>query len=34
MKGGTRAAVAIGAGYVLGRRRKMRLATILSLIHI
>jgi hypothetical protein len=30
MKGGTRAAVAIGVGYVLGRRRKMRLATILA----
>ena len=30
MKGGTRAAVAIGVGYVLGRRRKMRLATVLA----
>ncbi|HEX3489153.1 MAG TPA: hypothetical protein VHU92_07410 [Streptosporangiaceae bacterium] len=29
MKGGTQAAVAIGVGYVLGRRRKMRLATLL-----
>lgn len=31
MKGGTRAAVAIGVGYVLGRRRKMRLATMLAI---
>ncbi len=30
MKGGTRAAVAIGVGYVLGRRRKMRMATVLA----
>jgi hypothetical protein len=30
MKGGTRAAVAIAVGYVLGRRRKMRLATLLA----
>jgi hypothetical protein len=30
MKGGTRAAVGIGVGYVLGRRRKMRLATVLA----
>jgi hypothetical protein len=29
MKGGTQAAVAIGVGYVLGRRRKMRTATLL-----
>jgi hypothetical protein len=30
MKGGTQAALAIGMGYVLGRRRKMRLATTLA----
>jgi hypothetical protein len=30
MKGGTQAALAVGVGYVLGRRRKMRLATILA----
>jgi hypothetical protein len=30
MKGGTQAALALGVGYVLGRRRKMRLATILA----
>lgn len=30
MKGGIRAAVAIGVGYVLGRRRKMRVATVLA----
>jgi hypothetical protein len=30
MKGGTRAALAIGVGYMLGRRRKMRTATILA----
>ncbi|MBV9096311.1 MAG: hypothetical protein JO132_20965 [Streptosporangiaceae bacterium] len=30
MKGGTRAALAIGVGYMLGRRRKMRLATMLA----
>jgi hypothetical protein len=30
MKGGTRAAVALGVGYVLGRRRKMRMATMLA----
>ena len=30
MKGGTRAAIAIGVGYVLGRRRKMRMATVLA----
>jgi len=29
MKGGTQAAVAIGVGYVLGRRRRMRTATLL-----
>lgn len=29
MKGGTQAAVAIAVGYVLGRRRKMRTATLL-----
>lgn len=31
MKGGAQTAVAIGVGYVLGRRRKMRLATMLAL---
>jgi hypothetical protein len=31
MKGGTQTAVAIGVGYILGRRRKMRLATMLAL---
>jgi hypothetical protein len=31
MKGGAQAAVALGVGYVLGRRRKMRLATMLAL---
>lgn len=30
MKGGTQAALAIGVGYLLGRRRKMRMATILA----
>jgi hypothetical protein len=30
MKGGTQAALALGVGYVLGRRRKMRLATLLA----
>lgn len=30
MKGGTQAAVALGVGYVLGRRRKMRLTTLLA----
>lgn len=30
MKGGAQTAVAIGVGYILGRRRKMRLATILA----
>jgi hypothetical protein len=31
MKGGAQAAFALGVGYVLGRRRKMRLATMLAL---
>ncbi|MGE5136442.1 MAG: hypothetical protein ACM32E_26555 [Gemmatimonadota bacterium] len=30
MKSGTRVAVAVGAGYLLGRRRKMRMAMMLS----
>ena len=30
MKGGTQAAVAIGVGYMLGRRRKMRRAALLA----
>jgi len=30
MKGGTQAAMAIGIGYLLGRRRKMRMATVLA----
>jgi len=30
MKGGTQAALAIGVGYILGRRRKMRIATLLA----
>ena len=30
MKGGTQAALALGVGYVLGRRRKMRMATLLA----
>jgi hypothetical protein len=30
MKGGANAALAIGVGYILGRRRKMRLATMLA----
>jgi hypothetical protein len=30
MKGGAQAALAIGVGYILGRRRKMRLATMLA----
>ena len=30
MKGGAQTALAIGIGYVLGRRRKMRLATMLA----
>jgi hypothetical protein len=31
MKGGAQTALAIGVGYILGRRRKMRLATMLAL---
>lgn len=31
MKGGTRAALALGVGYILGRRRKMRLTTMLAI---
>jgi hypothetical protein len=31
MKGGVQTAVALGVGYMLGRRRKMRLATMLAL---
>lgn len=31
MKGGAQTALAIGVGYFLGRRRKMRLATVLAL---
>jgi hypothetical protein len=31
MKGGAPVALAVGVGYVLGRRRKMRLATMLAL---
>src|SRR5215831_9354823 len=31
MKGGTQAALALGVGYLLGRRRKMRLATMLAI---
>lgn len=31
MKGGAQTALAIGVGYILGRRRKMRLATVLAL---
>jgi hypothetical protein len=31
MKGGAQAALALGVGYILGRRRKMRLATMLAL---
>jgi hypothetical protein len=31
MKGGAQTALAIGVGYLLGRRRKMRLATMLAL---
>ena len=31
MKGGVQTAVALGVGYILGRRRKMRLATMLAL---
>ena len=30
MKGGAQAALALGIGYMLGRRRKMRLATMLA----
>jgi hypothetical protein len=30
MKGGAQAALALGVGYILGRRRKMRLATMLA----
>jgi hypothetical protein len=30
MKRGTQAALALGVGYVLGRRRKMRLTTMLA----
>jgi len=30
MKGGVATALAIGVGYILGRRRKMRLATMLA----
>lgn len=30
MKGGTQAALALGVGYVLGRRRKMRMATMMA----
>jgi hypothetical protein len=30
MKGGTRTALALGLGYVLGRRRKMRLTTMIA----
>jgi hypothetical protein len=30
MKGGTQAAMAIGIGYLLGRRRKMRMATVMA----
>jgi hypothetical protein len=30
MKGGTQAALALGVGYMLGRRRKMRLTTMLA----
>jgi hypothetical protein len=31
MKGGARTALAIGVGYTLGRRRKMRMATVLAM---
>ena len=31
MKGGAQVALAVGVGYVLGRRRKMRVATMLAL---
>ncbi|HEX6522852.1 MAG TPA: hypothetical protein VF070_23050 [Streptosporangiaceae bacterium] len=30
MKGGAQTALAIGVGYILGRRRKMRLATVIA----
>jgi hypothetical protein len=30
MKGGTQAALALGVGYLLGRRRQMRLTTMLA----
>jgi hypothetical protein len=30
MKCGTQAALAVGAGYLLGRRRKMRLAAMVA----
>jgi hypothetical protein len=30
MRGGTQAALALGVGYVLGRRRKMRMTTVLA----
>src|SRR5262249_46413988 len=30
MKGGTQAALALGVGYLLGRRGKMRLATVVA----
>lgn len=30
MKGGTQAALALGVGYVLGRRHKMRMATVMA----
>jgi hypothetical protein len=31
MKGGTQTALALGVGYILGRRRKMRLTTMLAI---
>ena len=31
MKGGAQVALAVGVGYILGRRRKMRMATMLAL---
>ena len=30
MKGGTQAALALGVGYLLGRRRKMRMAAMMA----
>ena len=30
MRGGTQTALALGVGYVLGRRRKMRMTTMLA----